>query len=60
MADRTISYLKGIGLIKDVEDIEKMALRNRALQYEGDTSDKIFAIQDSKDNLDHAISVMRQ
>jgi hypothetical protein len=41
MVERTVNYLKSIGIIDTEDDIEKLVARNKALHYEGDVYSEI-------------------
>ena len=59
LVERTVDYLKSLGLIEDESDIERLATMNSANQNP-ELSQRWFAeIQGQKDNLDSAMELMQ-
>ena len=58
LAKRTFQYLKGLGIVETEEDLDSLAARNLAMNYEGDVYLELQKLQTAKDSLDEAISSM--
>lgn len=58
MKDRVVEYLKKIGLIETEDDIEALATRNKAAQYEGNINLELNKLENAKNELDKATEVM--
>ena len=58
LVDRTISYLKSLGIAETEQELEALVVRNKALYYKGDVYGEIQKLQKSKDELDKAIGTM--
>lgn len=60
LSRRVLDHLKGLGLIENDEDIEGLALRNLAVNYQGDVGLELKKVEDVKDALDSAVSKMQR
>ena len=60
MEERTMSYLKDIGIAENEEDLEHLAAVNLATKYEGNVAEKIGRIEALKSELAHATETMNK
>ena len=58
LEDRVVNYLVSIGLIGKKEDVELLATRNRAANYEGDIGAEIRKVEAAKVELDNAEALL--
>lgn len=58
MKQRTVEYLKSTGLIESEDDIESLAARNKAVQYEGNINIELKKVEEAKNALDRAVDAM--
>ena len=59
LGDRVVSYLKGLGLVESKEDLEKLAVRNRAAAS-GNALEGIGKLESAKAELDSATRLMER
>lgn len=45
LVDRTMEYLRRLGIAENESDVEKLVLRNKALHYEGKVTTRIKELQ---------------
>lgn len=60
LVERTLAYLKNLGLAETEDDIEALLVRNRTAQYEGDVYAELNIVKAAKDKLDSATSTMQK
>ena len=58
MVDRTVDYLKHLGLIEDVNDLEGLVTRASTLHYQGDVKGELDRLTSAKEGLDGAMKRM--
>lgn len=58
MVERTVGYLKGIGLIQNDADLENLVVRNKAMDYKGDVYGEIQKLTELKRKLDESTENM--
>ena len=60
MWSRTMGFLKWTGLIDGESDIERLATRNRVVQFDGDASAEIGAVAAAKSRMDSANDLLQR
>lgn len=60
LVERTLAYLKNLGLAETEDDIEALLVRNRTVQYEGDVYAELNIVKAAKDKLDSATTTMQK
>lgn len=55
MRKRTVKYLQDVGIIDGESDLERLAIRNKAVHYDGDICGEIRKLEVAKNNLDESL-----
>ena len=58
MVDRTVDYLKHLGLIENADDLEGLVTRSATLHYQGDVKGELDRLTSAKEGLDGAMKRM--